>query len=113
MRWSCGLFSSPSQKAPATLSSLNALILPVDGMCGPRQKSRNLPVLDGDGLIGLGELLDEVTLHEVAFVLEAGEPFGVGNEFARVRQVGLGEFLHLLLNGFEVFGREWLVAQEV
>ena len=44
MRCSCGFFSSPSQYAPAIFRSLKALILPVDGMCGPRQKSVNLPV---------------------------------------------------------------------
>ncbi len=30
--------------APATLRSFTALMRPVDGMCGPRQKSRNFPV---------------------------------------------------------------------
>jgi len=40
----CRFFSSPSQYAPAKLNNLNALIFPVEGMCGPRQKSVNLPV---------------------------------------------------------------------
>ena len=41
MRWSCLLCSSPFQYAPAMESSLNALIFPVEGRCGPRQKSMN------------------------------------------------------------------------
>src|ERR1019366_6683437 len=45
----------------------------------------------GNFFIGLGELLDEVTLHEVAFGLEAIEAFGAGQEFARVGQVLLGQ----------------------
>ncbi len=63
--------------------------------------------------IGLGELLDEVALHEVAFRLEALQPFGARQKLARVRQVLLHQLLHLLLDGLEVFGREGLLAIEV
>jgi hypothetical protein len=43
MRWSIGRFSSPRQYAPATDSSLNGPILPVDSTCGPRHRSTNRP----------------------------------------------------------------------
>ncbi len=54
-----------------------------------------------------------MALHEVAFGLEALETFGARQKFARVGQVLLGELLHLLLDGFEVVGREGLLAVEV
>ena len=62
---------------------------------------------------GCGELLDEVALHEVAFRLEALQSFGARQKLARVGQVLLHQLLHLLLDGFEVFGRERLLAIEV
>ena len=43
MRWSISLRESPRQYAPATFISLNTLSLPVDGTCGPRQRSMNPP----------------------------------------------------------------------
>ncbi len=46
-------------------------------------------LVDRDLLVGLGELLDEVALHEVAFGLEALEAFGARQKFARVGQVVL------------------------
>ena len=70
-------------------------------------------LVDRDFFIGLGELLDEVALHEVAFGLEALQAFGAGQKFARVGQVLLGELLHLLLDGGEVVGGEGLLAVEV
>ena len=70
-------------------------------------------LVDRDFFIGLGELLDEVTLHEVAFGIEALQAFGAGQKFARVGQVLLGELLHLLLDGGEVVGREGLLAVEI
>ncbi len=70
-------------------------------------------LVDGDLLVGLGELLDEVALHEVAFRLEALQAFGARQKFARVGQVLLHQLLHLLLDRLEVFGREWLLAIEV
>src|SRR3974390_3009572 len=70
-------------------------------------------LVDGDLFIGRGEMLDEVTLHEVTFGLEALQAFGAGQEFAGVGQVGFGELLHLVLDGGEVVGREGLLAVEV
>ena len=70
-------------------------------------------LVDRDFLVGRGELLDEVTLHEVAFRLEALQPLRARQKLARVRQVLLHQFLHLLLDGFEVLGRERLLAIEV
>ena len=95
-------------------SSLNALILPVDGMCGPRQKSRNLPgLVDRNLFIGLGELLDEVALHEVAFSLELLQALVARQKFARVRNVLLHQFLHLLFDLLQIFGRKRRRAIEV
>ncbi len=70
-------------------------------------------LVDGDLLVGRGELLDEVALHEVAFRLEALQSFLPRQKFARVRQVLLHQLLHLLLDGLQVFGRERLLAIEV
>src|SRR4029077_7560185 len=56
--------------------------------------------------IGLGELLDEVALHEIALTLELLETLFARQELARVRQVLLDELLHLLLDLLEVFGGE-------
>src|SRR5260370_17471738 len=46
MRWSCGFPSCPFQYAPATLINLNAWMRFVEGICGPRQKSMNFPVVE-------------------------------------------------------------------
>ena len=70
-------------------------------------------LVDGNLLVGRGELLDEVALHEVAFRLEALQAFLARQKFARVGQVLLHQLLHLLLDGFEVLGRERLLAIEV
>ncbi len=70
-------------------------------------------LVDRDLLVGLGELLDEVALHEVAFRLEAFEPLAARQKLARVGQVLLRQLLHLLLDGFEVLGRERLLAVKV
>ena len=56
--------------------------------------------------IGLGELLDEVALHEVAFTLEALQAFIARQKFARIRQVLLHQFLHFLFDFLQVLGRE-------
>jgi len=47
----------------------------VAGMCGPRRNPETAGFIDGDFFIGLGELLDEVALHEVAFTLELFQTF--------------------------------------
>src|SRR5262249_49617601 len=56
--------------------------------------------------IGLGELLDEMALHEVAFALEFFEAFVARQKLARIRQVLLDKLLHLLLDLLQVFGRK-------
>ncbi len=48
MRVSIVRFSSPRQYAPAIEFSLNALIRPVDGACGPRQRSVKGPLRYSD-----------------------------------------------------------------
>src|SRR3954452_650199 len=69
--------------------------------------------VDGDLFIGRGELLDEVTLHEIAFTLELLEALVARQEFLRVRDVLLHELSHLLFDLGEVFGRERGWAIEV
>src|SRR5580698_582044 len=61
-------------------------------------------LVNRDFFIGLGELLDEMALHEVAFALELLETFVTRQKFTRVGQVLLDEFLHLLLDLLEIFG---------
>ena len=70
-------------------------------------------LVDGNLLVRRGELLDEVTLHEVAFRLEALQAFLAWQKLARVGEVLLHQLLHLLLDGFQVLGRERLLAVEV
>src|SRR6266567_9087955 len=62
--------------------------------------------VDGKFFIGLSELLDEVALHEVAFTLEALQAFVPRQKLARIRQVLLHQFLHLLFDFFQVLGRK-------
>src|SRR6516164_4810626 len=56
--------------------------------------------------IGLGELLDEMALHEVAFFFELGQALVAWQELASVRDILLHQFLHLLLDLLEIFRRE-------
>ena len=70
-------------------------------------------LVDRNLFIGLGELLDEVALHEVAFALEPGEPLVARQKFARVGNVLLHQLLHLLLDLLQVFGRERSGAIEI
>ena len=63
--------------------------------------------------IGLGELLDEMALHEVAFALELCQPLIARQKFARVGKVLLHQFLHLLFDLLQIFGRERSRAIEV
>src|SRR5579872_2455263 len=66
----------------------------------PRAINRNL-------FIGLGELLDEMALHEVAFFFELRQPLIPWQKLPGIRNVLLHEFLHLLLDLFEILRREW------
>ncbi len=63
-------------------------------------------LVDRNLFIGLGELLDEVALHEVAFTLELRQPFVARQKFARVRNVLLHQLLHLLFDLLQVLRRE-------
>src|SRR5580698_1548410 len=56
--------------------------------------------------IGLGELLDEMTLHEVAFFLELSQPLFARQKLARVWDILLHQLLHLLLDFFEILRSE-------
>ena len=62
--------------------------------------------VDGNLFIGLGELLDEMALHEVAFLFELLQALIAGQELARVRNVLLYQLLHLLFDLFQVLGGE-------
>ena len=50
--------------------------------------------------IGLGELFDEMALHEVAFLLERGQSLFARQELASIGDVLLHQFLHPLLDLF-------------
>ncbi len=63
-------------------------------------------LVDRDLFIGLGELLDEVALHEIAFSLELLQAFLTWEELTRVGNVLLGQLLHLFFNLLEIFGSE-------
>src|SRR5206468_10537689 len=62
--------------------------------------------VDGNLFIGLGELLDEMALHEVAFLFELLQALVAGQELARVRNVLLYKLLHLLFDLFQVLRSE-------
>ena len=62
--------------------------------------------VDRNLFIGLGELLDEMALHEVAFFLELRQSLVARQKFARVGNILLHQFLHLLLDLFEILGRK-------
>ena len=70
------------------LSNLKALIFPVEGRCGTAAEILELAgLVDRNFFIGLGELLDEMALHEVAFALELFKSLFARQKFARVGQV--------------------------
>ncbi len=58
--------------------------------------------VDGNLFIGLGELLDEMALHEVAVLLELGQALLAWQKLARIGKVLLHQFLHLLLDLLEI-----------
>ncbi len=70
-------------------------------------------LVERDFFVGLGELLDEVTLHEVTLALELLQPFRAGDELARVGLVALRDLLHLFFDSCQVLGGERLLAMEV
>src|ERR1700728_2420932 len=73
----------------------------------PTAKIRELAgAVNRNLFIGLGELLDEMALHEVAFFFELRQPLVTRQKLARIRQVLLHQFLHLLLDLFQILLRE-------
>src|SRR5271166_4178982 len=62
--------------------------------------------VDRNFFIGLGELLDEMALHEVAFFFELRQSLIARQKLTRIRNVLLYEFLHFLLDFFEILGRK-------
>ena len=100
MRWSCGVLFVAQPVGSGDVEEFEGL--DASGRRDVRAAAEVGEVaglVDRNFLIGLGELLDEVTLHEVAFGLESFQAFGARQKFARVRQVGFDELLHLLLDG--------------
>src|SRR5439155_19256244 len=69
--------------------------------------------IDGNLVIGLGELLDEMALHEVAFFFELRQPLVPRQKLPRIRNVLLHKFLHLLFYFFQVLRREWRRTIEI
>src|SRR5208337_329042 len=61
-------------------------------------------LVDRNLLVGLGELLDEMALHEVAFALESLQAFLVRQKLASIGQVLLDELVHFLFDLLEIFG---------
>ena len=67
----------------------------------------------GDRLALLGELLNEVDFHEVAFRAEARQPLIAWDKFALKLFVARGHFTHALLDPLQVFRRERRGPEEV
>src|SRR5206468_11911717 len=63
--------------------------------------------------IGPRELLDEVALHEVAFLFKLLQALVAGQEFTRIRNVLLHQLLHLGFDFLQIFGGEWSRTVEV
>src|SRR5579863_921674 len=59
--------------------------------------------IDRNLFIGLGELLDEMTLHEVALFFELLQSLLAGQKLARVGNVLLHQLLHLLFDLLQIF----------
>src|SRR3984893_5371873 len=69
--------------------------------------------IDRNLFIGLGELLDEMALHEVAFFFELFQASVARQKFARIGKVLLHQFLHLLFDCFQIFRGKWSGAIEI
>ena len=107
MRCSCGFFSSPSQYAPAIFNNLKALILPGGwNVWAAAEIGEFAGAIDGNLFIGLGELLDEMALHEIAFFFELRQSLVAWQKLPRIRNVLLHQFLHLLFDLFQVLRAE-------
>ena len=107
MRCICSRDSSPLQCAPAIESSLTALILPVEGMCGPRQKSMNgVPsiVVAAHRLAAL--VFDQFALERLAHLGELRFGLGLRHLDAPVFEIALDQVAHALLDLRQILGRE-------
>ena len=93
-------------------SSLNALIFEVSGTCGPRQKSMKCGPerVFGEDLAGASLSISSHFIQAVGVFLQA---FVLGGEHALVGQVARLDLPHLLLDLFEVLGRERSGAVEI
>src|ERR1700680_1134959 len=69
--------------------------------------------IDGNLFIGLGELLDEMTLHEVAFFFKLLKALLAGQKFPRVGNILLHHLLHLLFDLLQIFRSKRSRAIEV
>src|SRR5580765_1268953 len=69
--------------------------------------------ISGDGFARLGELLNEVDLHKVAFSAEAGQPFSARDKLALKLFVARGDFSHTLLNLLQIFWSEGRWAEKI
>ena len=114
MRCSCGFFFVAQPVGAGDVEQLERLDLAGRRNVRAAAEIEELAgLVDRNLFIGLGELLDEVALHEVAFALELFQAFLARQKFARVGKVLLDEFLHLLFDLFQIFGRERSGAVEV
>ena len=96
------------------VQQLEGLDLAGGGDVGPAAEVEELAgLVDGDALVGLGELLDEVDLHEIALGAESLQGLVARQELARIRFVALYQLLHFLFDLFQVLGSERLFAVEV
>ena len=69
--------------------------------------------VEGDFFAGLGELFDEVDLHEFAVAVVLGETFFAGFDFADEGFIAGYDFSHALFNGGKVFVAEGGLAVDV
>src|SRR5580704_3202317 len=69
--------------------------------------------VDRNLFIGLGELLDEMALHEVAFFFELSKALIAWQKLAGVGNVLLDQLLHFLLDLFEIFRSKWSRTVEI
>src|ERR1700733_14186763 len=63
--------------------------------------------IDRNLFIRLGELLDEMAFNEVAIFFEFFQTLFAWKKLARVRNVLLHQFLHLLFDFFQIFRSKW------
>src|SRR5271165_2132932 len=97
----------PQPISAGDIKQLERLDFPGRRNMRPTAEIRELPsAINGNLFIGLGELLDEMALHEVAFLLELRQPLLARQKLPRVRKVPLHQFLHLLLDLFQVLRSE-------